>query len=107
MAWFVKLILKMIFSYLFKDFGKKKKPISKGMKLKSSSGKKRKKKKFSRKKFICSSRRKQKRIYKLLTRGPAYFEIIVNVVFGLVVFVMFWKKAKNPKFLENFGETKL
>ena len=52
------------------------------------------------------SRAKIRKI-KMLFKGPKYFEIFVNIAFALVVFFLFWKKTKDPTFLEHFGETKL
>lgn len=85
-------------------FGKKK---TFGQKLQAASKKHTKKSNKLVKKFLRSSRRSQKRMLKILTKGPAYFEIMINVVFAFVVFFLFWKKSKDPTFLENFGETKL
>ncbi len=85
-------------------FGKKK---TFGQKIQEASKKRQKKTNKLIKKFMKSSRRSQKRVIKILTKGPAYFEIFVNVIFALVVFFLFWKKSKDPTFLENFGETKL
>lgn len=59
------------------------------------------------KKFMRSSSRSKIRKIKMLLKAPKYFEIFVNVAFALVVFFLFWKKAKDPTFLEHFGETKL
>ena len=59
------------------------------------------------KKFLKSSRRSQKRVIKILTKGPAWFELFVHAIFAIAVCYLFWRKAKDPTFLENFGETKL
>lgn len=85
-------------------FGKKK---TFGEKLFEIGKKRSKKNKKLSRKFLRMSRRSQKRIFKLLTKGPAYFEIFVNIAFGAVVLFLFWKKTKNPDFLSNFGETKI
>lgn len=57
------------------------------------------------KKFLKSSRKSQKRIIKVITKGPAWFELFVHGVFAVVVCYLFWRKSKDPTFLENFGET--
>ncbi len=85
-------------------FGKKK---TFGQKLQSVGKKRQKSRKKLMKKFLRSSRRSQKRIIKILTKGPAYFELIINVLFVVTVFFLFWKKSKDPGFLENFGDTKI
>ncbi len=59
------------------------------------------------KKFLKSSRKSQKRIIKILTKGPAWFELFVHAIFAIVVCYLFWRKSKDPTFLENFGETKI
>lgn len=85
-------------------FGKKK---TFGQKLQATVKKREKKINKLVKKFLRSSRRSQRRVIKVLTKGPAWFELFVHVLFAAVVCFLFWKKAKDPTFLENFGETKL
>lgn len=85
-------------------FGKKK---TFGQKLQATVKKREKKINKIVKKFLRSSRRSQKRVIKILTKGPAWFELFVHAIFAAVVCFLFWKKAKDPTFLENFGETKL
>lgn len=85
-------------------FGKKK---TFGQKITAAGKKRDKKRNKLMKKFLKSSRRSQKRVLKLITKGPAYFEIFINIIFAAVVFFLFWKKSKDPTFLSDFGETKL
>jgi menaquinone-dependent protoporphyrinogen IX oxidase len=85
-------------------FGKKK---TFSQKLQAATKKREKKINKLVKKFLKSSRRSQKRVIKILTKGPAWFELFVHAIFAIVVCYLFWRKAKDPTFLENFGETKL
>lgn len=85
-------------------FGKKK---TFGQKLQGVSKKREKKLNKMVKKFLRSSRRSQKRVLKVLTKGPAWFELFIHAIFAAVVCYLFWRKAKDPTFLEDFGETKL
>lgn len=85
-------------------FGKKK---TFGQKLQKAGKKREKMHAKLIKKFLRSSRRSQKRVLKILTKGPAYFEILINLLFAGIVVFLFWKKSKNPDFLSDFGETKL
>ncbi len=85
-------------------FGKKK---TFSQKLQAATKKREKKINKMVKKFLKSSRRSQKRVIKILTKGPAWFELFVHAIFAVVVCYLFWRKAKDPTFLENFGETKI
>ena len=85
-------------------FGKKK-TFSERLQSKVKKGEKKINKKL--KKFMRSGTRSKIRKIKMLFKGPKYFEIFVNIAFALVVFFLFWKKTKDPTFLEHFGETKL
>ena len=42
-----------------------------------------------------------------MKNGARILELSVDVVFVLIVLVLFWKKAKDPDFLNDFGATKL
>ena len=85
-------------------FGKKK---SFREKLQATITKKEKKFNKKMKKFWRSGTKSKIRKIKRLLKAPKYFEIFINIAFGLVVIVLFWKKAKDPTFLEHFGETKI
>lgn len=85
-------------------FGKKK---TFGQKLQTAVKKREKKINKLTKKFLKSSCRSQRRVIKILTKGPAWFELFVHALFAAVVCYLFWRKAKDPTFLENFGETKI
>ncbi len=85
-------------------FGKKKN-FSERLQARVKKGEKKINKKL--KKFMRSGSRAKIRKIKMLFKGPKYFEIFVNIAFALVVFFLFWKKTKDPTFLEHFGETKL
>ncbi len=58
-------------------------------------------------KVLKRSIRKKKHFYKMMKNGAQYFEIIINVLFIATVFVLFWKKSRDPEFLSDFGATKL
>ena len=85
-------------------FGKKK---TFGQKLQAITKKREKKLNKKIKKLMRSGKKSQKKIYKILTKGPAWFELFVNILFVGVVCFLFWRKAKDPTFLENFGDTKI
>lgn len=85
-------------------FGKKK---TFGQKLQDAIRKREKKINKMAKKFLKSSTRSKKRIFKILTKGPKWFEMFVYAIFAVVVCYLFWRKSKDPTFLENFGETKI
>ena len=85
-------------------FGKKK---TLGQRIQSAVKKREKKINKVFKKFMKSSWRSKKRLFKVISKGPAWFEMFVYVLFAVVVCYLFWRKAKDPTFLENFGETKI
>jgi len=58
-------------------------------------------------KVFNRSLKNKKRFRKMMKEGPMFMEGAVNVIFILIVFVLFWKKARNPEFLSDFGATKL
>lgn len=59
------------------------------------------------KKIFKNADKKERKLRKLLKNGFRYMEIGVNILFIVVVFFLFWKKSRNPDFLNDFGFTKL
>lgn len=51
--------------------------------------------------------KKERRFRSLMKNGARILELSVDVIFVLIVLVLFWKKAKDPDFLNDFGATKL
>lgn len=51
--------------------------------------------------------KKERKFRSLMKNGARILELSVDVVFVVIVLVLFWKKAKDPDFLNDFGATKL
>lgn len=58
-------------------------------------------------KFFANASKREKRFRRLLKNGARYMELTVDFLFIVVVFFLFWKKSRNPDFLNDFGATKL
>lgn len=90
---FVKIIVKIVIMF-FKNFIFKKSD-------------KKKKKKSMLKKVIGNPVKRTKSFFKFMKKAPVFLEWTICILFIGVVFVLFFKKAKNPSFLEHFKEIKL
>lgn len=53
------------------------------------------------KKIMNADSEIKKNFYKRITKGPKRLDIFIKIVFVIFVFILFWKKAKNPEFLEK------
>lgn len=88
-----------------KFFYKKKKTIRQRLEADLIKIQKKARKKIQR--YFKNLHKKERRFRGLMKNGARILELSVDVVFVLIVLVLFWKKAKNPDFLNDFGATKL
>ncbi len=58
-------------------------------------------------KYFKSVGKSERRFRKLMKNGFRYMELTLDFVFVVVVLFLFWRKAKDPDFLNDFGATKL
>lgn len=53
------------------------------------------------KKIIFAKANNKKYYYRQLVIGPKLLDLTISVIFIIVVFILFFIKAKNPKFLDG------
>ena len=80
----------------------KRKPVTFGDKIRAMKKKADKKAKKYTKKIIYAKANNKKRYYRQIVLAPRIMDFTISVLFVLVVFVLFFIKAKHPKFLEGF-----
>ena len=80
----------------------KRKPVTFGDKIRAMKKKADKKAKKYTKKIIYAKANNKKRYYRQIVLAPRIMDFTISVLFVLVVFVLFFIKAKHPNFLEGF-----
>lgn len=96
----------MLFKKKKKTFFKKKKKTVR-QRLEADLIKIQKKARKKLRKYFKNIHKKERKFRGLMKNGARILELSVDVLFVLIVLVLFWKKAKDPDFLNDFGATKL
>lgn len=96
----------MLFKKKKKTFFKKKKKTVR-QRLEADLIKIQKKARKKLRKYFKNIHKKERKFRGLMKNGARILELSVDVVFVLIVLALFWKKAKDPDFLNDFGATKL
>ena len=96
----------MLFKKKKKTFFKKKKKTVR-QRLEADLIKIQKKARKKLRKYFKNIHKKERKFRGLMKNGARILELSVDVIFVLIVLVLFWKKAKDPDFLNDFSATKL